>query len=94
MNGAATRIGGPARGAVGQRGDAFAGPGRLPPPGQPLVTPTGKALVEGYRQDIISGFEKEKPRFNPVRVMKPLIQSVKPALEYVRTCLTRDLSRR
>lgn len=76
MNGATTRIGGPARGAVGQRGDAFPGPGRLPPPGQPLVTPSGKALVEGYRQDIISGFEKEKPLFNPVRVMNPLFGPV------------------
>jgi hypothetical protein len=34
----------------------------------PVVTPTGKALVEGYRKDILNGFEREKPRYNPVRV--------------------------
>jgi hypothetical protein len=28
--------------------------------------PTGKALVEGYRKDIINGFEPEKQRYNPV----------------------------
>jgi hypothetical protein len=73
MNGAATRIGGPARGPVGQRGEPFfAAPARAPLPGpQPAVTPSGKALVEGYRKDIITGFEKDKPRFNPVRVMQP-----------------------
>ena len=30
------------------------------------VAPTGKSLVEGYRKDILSGFEKERPQYNPV----------------------------
>jgi hypothetical protein len=67
MNGAATRRSGPPGEALGQRGNAFASPGRLSPPGgQSAVMPTGKALVEGYRKDIINGFEPEKQRYNPV----------------------------
>jgi hypothetical protein len=31
--------------------------------------PSGKALVEGYRKDILTGFEKERPRYNPVRML-------------------------
>ncbi len=45
--------------------------------------PTGKALVEGYRKDIISGFEKDKPRYNPVRVMHPWSPCSGPALAAV-----------
>ncbi|KAK4154455.1 Up-regulated during septation-domain-containing protein [Chaetomidium leptoderma] len=73
MNGAATRIGGSAGGVGGPRGNAFAPPGRqLPPPGMPpVMTPTGKALVEGYRTDILNGFEKEKPRYNPANENRP-----------------------
>ena len=44
------------------------------------MMPTGKALVEGYRKDIISGFEKDKPRYNPVRVMHPRSPCSGPAL--------------
>ncbi|KAK0652088.1 Up-regulated during septation-domain-containing protein [Cercophora newfieldiana] len=33
--------------------------------------PNGKALVEGYRKDIINGFEKEKPRYNPMNNEHP-----------------------
>lgn len=33
-------------------------------------SPRGKRLVEGYRKDILSGFEKDPPLFNPVRVTK------------------------
>ena len=33
----------------------------------PDVVPSGKALVEGYRMDIMTGFEPERPRYNPVR---------------------------
>ncbi|KAH6891156.1 Up-regulated during septation-domain-containing protein [Thelonectria olida] len=32
----------------------------------PAPSPTGKTLVEGYRKDIIIGFEKDPPRFNPM----------------------------
>lgn len=34
----------------------------------PAPSPTGKTLVEGYRKDIITGFERDHPRFNPVRL--------------------------
>jgi hypothetical protein len=27
----------------------------------------GKTLLEGYRKDIITNFEEERPRYNPVR---------------------------
>lgn len=33
---------------------------RAPPP-----EPSGRTVLEGYRQDVMSGFE-EKPRYNPV----------------------------
>ncbi|KAJ4316411.1 hypothetical protein N0V84_007848 [Fusarium piperis] len=39
------------------------GPSRLSPP---APSPSGKTLVEGYRKDIITGFEKEHPRYNPM----------------------------
>jgi hypothetical protein len=39
------------------------GPSRLSPP---APSPSGKTLVEGYRKDILTGFEKEHPRYNPV----------------------------
>jgi len=29
--------------------------------------PNGKVILEGYRQDILNGFEQDKPRYNPVR---------------------------
>ena len=31
----------------------------------------GKTLVEGYRKDILSGFEQDKPLYNPVRQKLP-----------------------
>ncbi|KAK4042042.1 Up-regulated during septation-domain-containing protein [Parachaetomium inaequale] len=72
MNGATMRLGGPAGGAPGQSANAFGSPGRVPPPGMPpVVTPTGKALVEGYRKDILNGFEREKPRYNPSNENRP-----------------------
>ena len=39
-----------------------------PPQGSPpsIVRIPGKTLVEGYRKDILNGFEKENPRYNPV----------------------------
>jgi hypothetical protein len=57
MNGAATR-----------RGVGFGPAGKLPPSAAPMGPgPNGKALVDGYQKDIMAGFEKEKPRYNPVR---------------------------
>lgn len=35
-------------------------------PTAPSPTPSGKFIIEGYRKDIVNGFEKEHPRFNPV----------------------------
>lgn len=67
MNGAQTRRGGSGGGGVGANGFTAYNPGRMPPPAvQPLVSPPGKVLVEGYRKDIITGFEKGKPRHNAV----------------------------
>jgi len=38
-------------------------PGRLPPP---EAAPSGRAMVEGYRKEIVGGFDRDKPRYNPV----------------------------
>ncbi|AEO71127.1 uncharacterized protein THITE_2123204 [Thermothielavioides terrestris NRRL 8126] len=35
------------------------------------MTPTGKALVEGYRKDILSSFEKDKQLYNPSNENRP-----------------------
>ncbi|GAB1313571.1 Up-regulated during septation protein 1 domain-containing protein [Madurella fahalii] len=72
MNGIATRRGGSGGAGVG-RGDGFPLPGRLSPPvGQPpLGAPTGKVLVEGYRKDLLNGFEKDRPRYNPLNADRP-----------------------
>ncbi|KAM5351939.1 hypothetical protein ACJ41O_004662 [Fusarium nematophilum] len=43
-------------------------PSRLSPP---APSPSGKTLVEGYRKDILTGFEKEHPRFNPMNPDRP-----------------------
>ncbi|KAK4188800.1 Up-regulated during septation-domain-containing protein [Podospora australis] len=75
MNGAATRRGGSGGRSVGsQDGSGYGSPaGRMMSPAavQPLVAPTGKALVEGYRKDIMTGFEKDKPKFNPLNTNRP-----------------------
>ncbi|KAM0427026.1 hypothetical protein ACHAPT_007924 [Fusarium lateritium] len=44
------------------------GPSRLSPP---APSPSGKTLVEGYRKDILTGFEKEHPRYNPMNPDRP-----------------------
>lgn len=44
-------------GPYGQEGS------RLSPP---APTADGKSILQAYRKDIITGFEKEAPRFNPV----------------------------
>lgn len=41
-------------------------PRRPSPPRAP--GPSGKVLVEGYRKDVVSNFEREPPRYNPVRL--------------------------
>ncbi|KAK7417126.1 hypothetical protein QQX98_004729 [Neonectria punicea] len=53
MNGYATNDAGPYD---------YAG-SRLSPP---APSPNGKTLVEGYRKDILTGFEQDPPRFNPM----------------------------
>lgn len=58
MNGAATR-----------RGDGL-GQGR-PLPGTVPIGPNGRALVEGYRKDVLGGFETEKPLYNPLNAERP-----------------------
>jgi hypothetical protein len=30
------------------------------------MEPSGRTVLEGYRQDIANGFEAERPRYNPV----------------------------
>jgi hypothetical protein len=32
--------------------------------------PNGRMVLEGYRKDIINGFEGEKPRYNPVSTVQ------------------------
>ncbi|CAK7222805.1 hypothetical protein SBRCBS47491_004988 [Sporothrix bragantina] len=45
------------------------GPGG-PAPFQDVV-PTGRAMANGYRQEIINGFEAERPRYNPSNADRP-----------------------
>ncbi|KAK3387607.1 Up-regulated during septation-domain-containing protein [Podospora didyma] len=66
MNGAATRKGGD--GFSSTAGGRFPAPAVQPPP--PRIGPSGKALVEGYRKDIITGFEPERPRYNPLNTTR------------------------
>ncbi|CAK7209487.1 hypothetical protein SCUCBS95973_000457 [Sporothrix curviconia] len=35
------------------------------------VVPTGRAMANGYRQEIINGFEAERPRYNPSNAERP-----------------------
>ncbi|EPE03775.1 involucrin repeat protein [Ophiostoma piceae UAMH 11346] len=35
------------------------------------VLPTGRAMANGYRQDIVNGFEADRPRYNPLNVDRP-----------------------
>ncbi|KAK4180737.1 Up-regulated during septation-domain-containing protein [Triangularia setosa] len=74
MNGAATRRGGSGGGGVGGRGED--GYGRMPapavqPPTLSGVVPTGKALVDGYRSEILGGAEGDKARINPLNTSQP-----------------------
>ncbi|ERT00156.1 hypothetical protein HMPREF1624_03525 [Sporothrix schenckii ATCC 58251] len=35
------------------------------------VVPTGRAMAKGYRQEIMNGFEAERPRYNPMNADRP-----------------------
>ncbi|KAI0384913.1 Up-regulated during septation-domain-containing protein [Hypomontagnella monticulosa] len=37
-----------------------------PPSPRPTIAPRAPTLVESYRQDSLNGFEKDRPRFNPM----------------------------
>jgi len=36
-----------------------------------LQGPNGRVALEGYRKDIMTGFEGDKPRYNPVSAVTP-----------------------
>ncbi|KAK4194192.1 Up-regulated during septation-domain-containing protein [Triangularia verruculosa] len=85
MNGAATRRGGSGGGGVGGRGDDSYG--RMPapavqPPPLSNVVPTGKALVDGYRNEILEAADKTRliplntdgPQTSPLVDLKDSIQ--------------------
>ena len=41
----------------------------FPRPPTTSPTPSGRTVVEGYRNDILTGFQKDPPRFNPVGLL-------------------------
>ncbi|CAM1503928.1 Fc.00g015190.m01.CDS01 [Cosmosporella sp. VM-42] len=45
----------------------YGGPRQSPP----APSPNGKTLVQGYRNDIITGFQKDPPRYNPSNTQRP-----------------------
>ncbi|KAJ4306707.1 hypothetical protein N0V88_000071 [Collariella sp. IMI 366227] len=72
MNGATSRREGSGGAAVGQRGDGYPPTGRFSPPGgQPLGTPLGKNLVDGYRNEALGDYEKDRARYNPSNENRP-----------------------
>lgn len=38
--------------------------------------PNGAVILEGYRDDIMNGFQGEKPRYNPVSFHLPLLKKI------------------
>ncbi|KAI4867181.1 Up-regulated during septation-domain-containing protein [Hypoxylon rubiginosum] len=55
-----------------------------PPPLRPAISPRGPALVESYRQDSLNGFEREKPRYNPLnpeRVQSSVLVDLKDPVQ-------------
>ncbi|KAI1381341.1 Up-regulated during septation-domain-containing protein [Hypoxylon crocopeplum] len=55
-----------------------------PPPLRPTIAPRAPALVESYRQDSLNGFEREKPRFNPMnpeRVQSSVLVDLKDPVQ-------------
>ncbi|KAL2155526.1 hypothetical protein VTH82DRAFT_268 [Thermothelomyces myriococcoides] len=73
MDSATMTMGTPAGGPPGRSGTPFGSPGRMSPPdAQSVVMPTGKALVEGYRKDMVSGFGQDKATSsNPLNENRP-----------------------
>ncbi|KAK4662497.1 hypothetical protein QC763_603940 [Podospora pseudopauciseta] len=74
MNGAETRRGRSGGGGVGGRGED--GYGGMPapavqPPSLSDVAPTAKALVDGYRNEILGGVEGDKARISPLNTNQP-----------------------
>ncbi|KAK5662863.1 hypothetical protein OQA88_6274 [Cercophora sp. LCS_1] len=57
-------------GATTRKPVGFGAAGKLPPSAADMA-PNGKVLVEGYRKDILNGFEKDKPRYNPMNPDRP-----------------------
>ncbi|KAM7211842.1 putative involucrin repeat protein [Rhypophila decipiens] len=51
-----------------RQGDGY-GPGKLAP-AQP-IGPNGKILMEGYKKEVLGGFENERPRYNQMNGDKP-----------------------
>lgn len=37
------------------------------------IDPSGQVVADSYRKDIINGFEKEAPFYNPVGPIPPLV---------------------
>ncbi|KAK3988184.1 Up-regulated during septation-domain-containing protein [Cladorrhinum sp. PSN332] len=75
MNGAETRRGGSGGRGVGADGYSAYNPGRMPPPAvQPLVTPPGKVLVEGYKKDIYNPMNTARPQSSTRVDLKDSIQ--------------------
>ncbi|KAK2677430.1 hypothetical protein RAB80_006170 [Fusarium oxysporum f. sp. vasinfectum] len=52
------------------------GSNRMSPP---APSPRGKIFVEGYRSDIINGFEKDNQLYNPVRLLSTVVEVNGPA---------------
>ncbi|KAK4167433.1 Up-regulated during septation-domain-containing protein [Cladorrhinum sp. PSN259] len=75
MNGAETRRGGSGGAGVGAGGYSAYNLGRMPPPAvQPLVTPPGKVLAEGYKKDIYNPMNKTRPQSSTRVDLKDSIQ--------------------
>lgn len=75
MNGAATRTAplprqmrSPSIGAFGGPGTQTNGAGNGDVRMMSPTSPTGKTLLEGYGDQILNGFQQEKPRYNPVSI--------------------------
>ncbi|RDW65026.1 hypothetical protein BP6252_10677 [Coleophoma cylindrospora] len=61
----ANQFGGPLAGSA-QRNGYGSGSG-----GGGMMGTAGRTVLEGYRDDIMNGFEKESPRYNPANVSRP-----------------------
>lgn len=55
-----------------------------PPPLQASQGPSGRALFEGYRKDLLTNFQKESPRYNPMnpeRVQSSMLVDLKDPIQ-------------